>query len=148
MNARSWPTDVDSCLLRFLFVCRSPFRAAVLHVILIPFVLLCMPPSNMLATDIWDYIVVGGGLAGSVVSNRLLALNSDAKILVIEAGPDAGDRSDILYANSTNLIGGDFDWNYNSIAQESLNERKIQSAAGKALGGGSVINTCTVACLP
>lgn len=102
----------------------------------------------MLATDIWDYIVVGGGLAGSVVSNRLLALNSAAKILVIEAGPDAGDRSDILYANSTNLIGGDFDWNYNSIPQESLNERKIQSAAGKALGGGSVINTCTVASLP
>lgn len=102
----------------------------------------------MLTTDIWDYIVVGGGLAGSVVSNRLLALNSDAKILVIEAGPDAGDRSDILYANSTNLIGGDFDWNYNSIPQESLNERKIQSAAGKALGGGSVINTCTVASLP
>lgn len=102
----------------------------------------------MLATDIWDYIVVGGGLAGSVVSNRLLALNSDAKILVIEAGPDAEDRSDILYANSTNLIGGDFDWNYNSIPQESLNGRKIQSAAGKALGGGSVINTCTMPPLP
>lgn len=102
----------------------------------------------MLATDIWDYIVVGGGLAGSVISNRLLALNRDAKILVIEAGPDAADRSDILYANSTNLIGGDFDWNYNSIPQESLNERKIQSAAGKALGGGSVINTCTMPALP
>lgn len=101
----------------------------------------------MLATDIWDYIVVGGGLAGSVVSNRLLALNSNAKILVIEAGPDAGDRQDILYANSTNLIGGDFDWNYNSIPQEGLNKRRIQSAAGKALGGGSVINTCTVPAL-
>lgn len=102
----------------------------------------------MLASEVWDYIVVGGGLAGSVVSNKLLALNSDAKILVIEAGPDAGDRSDILYANSTNLIGGDFDWNYNSIPQESLNQRKIQSAAGKALGGGSVINTCTMPAFP
>lgn len=107
-----------------------------------------MPSLKMLASDVWDYIVVGGGLAGSVVSNRLLALNSDAKILVIEAGPDAGDRSDILYANSTNLIGGDFDWNYNSIPQESLNQRKIQSAAGKALGGGSVINTCMMLVFP
>lgn len=143
-----WPRDLENSLKRFLPVCRSPFRATVLHVNPIPLPVPVIPSSNMLSTDIWDYIVVGGGLAGSVVSNKLLALNSDAKILVIEAGPDAEDRSDILYANSTNLIEGDFDWNYNSIPQNSLNERKIQSAAGKALGGGSVINTCTIPVLP
>lgn len=78
-----------------------------------------------------------------MVSNRLLALNNTAKILLIEAGPNADDRTDILYANSTNLIGGDFDWNYYSVPQAGLNGREIQSAAGKALGGGSVINSCT-----
>lgn len=98
----------------------------------------------MLATDIWDYTVVGSCLAGSVVSNRLLALNSDAKILVIEAGTDAGNQLDILYAHSTNLIGGKFDWNYNSVPQGSLNQRKIQSAAGKTLGGVLVINTYNI----
>lgn len=96
----------------------------------------------MLATDVWDYIVVGGGLAGSVVSNRLLALNNTAKILVIEAGQNAAGRTDILYVNSTNLIQGDFDWNYFSTPQAQLNNRVIQSAAGKGLGGGSLINTC------
>ncbi|WYZ40069.1 hypothetical protein EsH8_IV_000410 [Colletotrichum jinshuiense] len=90
----------------------------------------------MLATDVWDYIVVGGGLAGSVVSNRLLALNNTAKILVIEAGQNAAGRTDILYVNSTNLIQGDFDWNYFSTPQAQLNNRVIQSAAGKGLGGG------------
>ncbi|KAH8653769.1 hypothetical protein BX600DRAFT_386030 [Xylariales sp. PMI_506] len=96
----------------------------------------------MLAADVWDYIIVGGGIAGSVLSNRLLAIKPSAKILVIEAGPNVNNRSDILYVNSTNLIGGDFDWNYYSAPQTNLNNRTIQSAAGKALGGGSVINSC------
>ncbi|KZL85317.1 glucose dehydrogenase [Colletotrichum incanum] len=96
----------------------------------------------MLPTDVWDYIVVGGGLAGSVVSNRLLALNNTAKILVIEAGRSAAGRTDILYVNSTNLIQGEFDWNYFSTPQAQLNNRVIQSASGKGLGGGSLINTC------
>lgn len=77
-----------------------------------------------------------------MVSNRLLALDNTAKILLVEAGPNADNRTDILYANSTNLVGGDFDWNYYSLPQTSLDGREIQSAAGKALGGGSVINTC------
>lgn len=96
----------------------------------------------MLPGDIWDYIVVGGGLAGSVLSNQLLALNSSLRILVIEAGPNVDNRTDILYINSTNLIGGDFDWNYSSVPQPNLNNRTITSPAGKALGGGSVINSC------
>ncbi|GKT95570.1 glucose dehydrogenase [Colletotrichum tofieldiae] len=96
----------------------------------------------MLPTDVWDYIVVGGGLAGSVVSSRLLALNNTAKILVIEAGRSAAGRTDILYVNSTNLIQGEFDWNYFSTPQAQLNNRVIQSASGKGLGGGSLINTC------
>ncbi|TQN64844.1 L-sorbose 1-dehydrogenase [Colletotrichum shisoi] len=95
----------------------------------------------MLPTDAWDYIVVGGGLAGSVVSSRLLALNNTAKILVIEAGRSAAGRSDILFVNSTSLVQGEFDWNYFSTPQAQLNNRVIQSAAGKGIGGGSLINT-------
>lgn len=98
--------------------------------------------ATMLYSVVWDYIVVGGGLAGNVVSNRLLALDNAVEILVIEAGPKVDNRTDILYANSTNTIEGDFGWNYYSLPQASLDGRQIQSAAGKALGGGSVINTC------
>ncbi|KAI1873957.1 uncharacterized protein JN550_003226 [Neoarthrinium moseri] len=43
---------------------------------------------------LWDYIVVGGGLAGSVVFNSLLEFNNALKILVIEAGPNVNDRED------------------------------------------------------
>ncbi|RYP69740.1 hypothetical protein DL771_005942 [Monosporascus sp. 5C6A] len=96
----------------------------------------------MASPAIWDYIVVGSGPAGTVVSSRLLQYDSSARILLIEAGPDVNNRTDILYANSTNLIGGDFDWKYNSTRQTHLDGREISIPAGRCLGGGSGINLC------
>ncbi|KAI8965842.1 putative GMC oxidoreductase [Daldinia sp. FL1419] len=88
----------------------------------------------------WDYIFVGGGLSASVVSHRLLEFDPKLKILVVEAGPNANDRADIVWPNSTNLMGGDFDWKYKTVKQTHLNDRKIDWASGKALGGGTTIN--------
>ncbi|KAF4833872.1 Pyranose dehydrogenase 3 [Colletotrichum tropicale] len=89
---------------------------------------------------IWDVIVVGGGLAGSVISNRLAGYRPELKILVVEAGPNANDRQDIVWPNSTNTIGGDFDWKLASVPQVHVDNRSITLAQGKALGGGTVIN--------
>ncbi|KAI1339089.1 putative glucose dehydrogenase [Xylariaceae sp. FL0016] len=89
---------------------------------------------------LWDYIFVGGGLSASVVSHRLIESNPDLRVLVVEAGSDANNRSDIVWPNSTNLIGGDFDWRYNTVSQSWLDGRSISTPAGKALGGGTVIN--------
>ncbi|KAK8073399.1 hypothetical protein PG994_004298 [Apiospora phragmitis] len=87
------------------------------------------------------YIVVGGGIAGSVVSSRLLEQNPSSKILLIEAGPDVSNRTDIVYINSTNLIMGDFDYNYQTVPQANLGNRQIANPSGRALGGGFVINS-------
>ncbi|CAI0646852.1 unnamed protein product [Colletotrichum noveboracense] len=92
------------------------------------------------ADMIWDVIVVGGGLAGSVISNRLAGYRPELKILVVEAGPNANDRQDIVWPNSTNTIGGDFDWKLASVPQVHVDNRSITLAQGKALGGGTVIN--------
>ncbi|KAH9891440.1 putative glucose dehydrogenase [Xylariomycetidae sp. FL2044] len=89
---------------------------------------------------LWDYIFVGGGLSASVVAHRLIRSNPELKILVVEAGPDANDRSDIVWPNSTNLIGGDFDWGYHTVKQSRLDDRSVSMPSGKALGGGTVIN--------
>ncbi|KAK7946935.1 GMC oxidoreductase-domain-containing protein [Apiospora aurea] len=94
----------------------------------------------MLLPVVWDYIVVGGGIAGSVVSSRLLEQDPSLKILLIEAGPDVSDRTDITYINSTNLLMGDFDYNYQTVPQANLRNRQIANPGGRALGGGSVIN--------
>ncbi|KAH9904817.1 putative glucose dehydrogenase [Xylariomycetidae sp. FL2044] len=93
------------------------------------------------STIFWDHILVGGGLSASVVTHRLIQRHPEIKILVIEAGPNANNRSDIVWPTSTNLIGGDFDWNYTTVPQTSLDGRKVGMPSGKALGGGTVINT-------
>lgn len=89
----------------------------------------------------WDYIFVGGGLSASVVSHRLHEFNHQLKILIVEAGPDANNRTDIVWPNATNLIGGEFDWKYDSVKQSQLDGRIVNLPNGRALGGGTVINT-------
>lgn len=55
---------------------------------------------------LYDWIFVGGGLAGTVATSQMLQYNSSLKILLIEAGLDTRGRQDILYPNATTL-GGD-----------------------------------------
>ncbi|KAI1310325.1 putative GMC oxidoreductase [Xylaria venustula] len=98
-----------------------------------------MSLSSSLLTS-WDYIFVGGGLSASVVAHRLYERDEQLKILVVEAGPDANNVADIVYPNSTNTIGGSFDWKYVTVNQTNLDDRAVSYPAGKALGGGTVIN--------
>lgn len=90
---------------------------------------------------LWDYIFVGGGLSASVVSNRLHHFDSSLKILVIEAGGNANNDESVMWPNSTNLIGGEYDWKYKTVPQVALNNRNVDLPCGKALGGGTVINS-------
>lgn len=89
----------------------------------------------------YDYIVVGGGIAGSVVASRLHARLPDLSILLIEAGPDVVDNP--LVADSRNgpfLVGSELDWNYSTVPQQHLLGRECPNSGGRALGGGSAIN--------
>lgn len=88
----------------------------------------------------WDYIVVGRGLSGTVVSNRLLEQDSSLNILLIEAGVNADHQTDIVWANTTNGPGGQYDWAYDSVPQVNLDDRVILSSAGKGLGGSTLMN--------
>ncbi|KAI1085522.1 GMC oxidoreductase [Whalleya microplaca] len=96
----------------------------------------------MVATEGWDYIIAGGGLAGCVVASRLKQYQSSARILIVEAGPDVSGNSEILYFNSLNFIGGKFDWGYKTVPQKNYGGRQVDIPSGRALGGGSVINGC------
>lgn len=68
-------------------------------------------------------------------------MDPSLEVLVIEAGPDVNARDDIVYPNSTNLVGGDFDWKYTTTKQKHVDNRNINWPAGKALGGGTTINS-------
>ncbi|KAJ0377568.1 hypothetical protein COL26b_004275 [Colletotrichum chrysophilum] len=90
--------------------------------------------------SLWDFIVVGGGLAGSVISNRLLHKDPTLRILLVEAGPSVNGLEAIAYPNTSTGAGSDLDWGYASVPQVNLDNRSIASPAGKALGGGTAIN--------
>lgn len=91
---------------------------------------------------LWDYIVVGGGLSGTVISHRLYEQDPTRKILVVEAGENPIGDPSIVWNNSTNLVGGTYDWNITTVPQVHLNNRSVPLGQGKGLGGGTIINAC------
>jgi choline dehydrogenase len=90
----------------------------------------------------YDYIVVGGGSAGSVLANRLSA-NPKNKVLVLEAGlPDfkLDFRIHMPAALTYPLAGRTYNWWYESDPEPHMNNRRIYQPRGKVLGGSSCIN--------
>jgi choline dehydrogenase len=90
----------------------------------------------------WDYVIVGGGSAGSALANRLSA-DPGTRVLLLEAGrPDYRFDAFIhMPAALTFPIGSRFyDWKYESEPEPFMNGRRIFHARGKVLGGSSSIN--------
>ncbi|MDQ0390776.1 GMC family oxidoreductase [Labrys monachus] len=90
--------------------------------------------------DVYDYIVVGAGSAGSVLANRLSA-DPSSRVLVIEAG----GRDDWIWFHIP--VGYLFaignpraDWCFRTVAEAGLGGRTLAYPRGKVIGGSSAIN--------
>ncbi|MCP5395277.1 MAG: choline dehydrogenase [Sphingomonadaceae bacterium] len=88
----------------------------------------------------FDFVIVGGGVAGCILANRL-SDNPATRVLLLEAG--GKDNSPLIRAPGGLLpimMSGSHAWRYMSAPQPHLDNRPLYSPRGKVLGGGSSIN--------
>lgn len=89
----------------------------------------------------FDYVIVGGGTAGSVIAARL-AEDADVSVALLEAGPpDAGQERVMRLSRWMELLGSDLDYDYTIEPQERGNST-IRHSRAKVLGGCSSHNSC------
>ncbi len=90
----------------------------------------------MSMTEEYEYIIVGGGTAGSVLANRLTE-QPEVRVLVLEAGGDI-IPADVDDATAWfRLLGSPIDWGYSSVPQPGLGGRSTYEPRGRLPGGSS-----------
>ncbi|MFY0617991.1 GMC family oxidoreductase [Shimia sp.] len=87
----------------------------------------------------YDFIIVGGGSAGSTIAARL-SEDSSARVLLLEAG--GSDRHPFFhlpagFAKMTKGIGA---WGWSTTPQKSMQNKVFNYTQAKVIGGGSAIN--------
>jgi choline dehydrogenase len=87
-----------------------------------------------------DYVIVGGGSAGSVLANRLTEDGSATVILVEAGGESRGLRVQVPAGYAALVRNPATDWRYEQVPDPTIGGRQLVWSAGRLLGGGSSIN--------
>ncbi len=93
-----------------------------------------------MATATFDYVIVGSGTAGSVLSHRL-SEDPNVSICVLEAG--GRDLSPFIHVPAgfmKTLVDPKVNWRYEMMPSEGTAGRVVMQPRGKTLGGSSSIN--------
>lgn len=88
----------------------------------------------------FDYLIVGGGSAGSVLAARL-SEDPATSVCLVEAGP--ADRSVLIHCPAGLAVlakNGQANWGFETVPQPGLNGRRGYQPRGKVLGGSSSVN--------
>uniref|UniRef100_A0A2H1WZ72 SFRICE_027322 n=1 Tax=Spodoptera frugiperda TaxID=7108 RepID=A0A2H1WZ72_SPOFR len=102
------------------------------------------PPALLKSGDSFDYIIVGGGTAGSVIATRLA--QKKYNVLLVEAGHDAPYES--MYPSLIPYLkNSKADWNYTSVndtySYQCHKDKNVHLTQGIMLGGTGALNYMT-----
>ena len=91
-------------------------------------------------TATFDYVIVGGGSAGSLLANRLTE-DGSATVCVLEAGPP--DRNPFIHIPAgftKTLFDPSCTWQFKTEPTSRTGGRAISTTQGRTLGGSSSVN--------
>jgi len=87
-----------------------------------------------------DFIIVGAGAAGAVLAARL-SENPETSVIVLEAGgSDSNPLLSVPLMTGLILRSSYANWGYKTQPEPHLNQRQLNWARGKVLGGSTSIN--------
>lgn len=90
----------------------------------------------------YDYVIVGGGSAGSALANRLSS-DESTSVLVLEAGRADFIADPLIHMPAALMFPAGnplYDWAYETEPEPHMGGRRVKHARGKVLGGSSSIN--------
>jgi choline dehydrogenase len=90
-------------------------------------------------TQGYDFIIVGGGSAGSVLAGRL-SEDPSARVLLLEAGGTDRHPFYHLPAGFAKMTKGIGSWGWSTTPQRHMNGMTIRFTQARVIGGGSAIN--------
>ncbi|KAI1288980.1 hypothetical protein F5Y03DRAFT_378785 [Xylaria venustula] len=94
-----------------------------------------------MASDTFDFVVIGGGPAGCAAAATLARSPKKPSVLLLEAGSDNADRKHRVSGQRfTTFMNPDLNWGYKTTPQADCAGRELDYSRGLGLGGSSAIN--------